>query len=302
MASLVARILLGGCILVLSGVISFLTWFVFFSHSGEELPLGDEDGIMSVPTLEDVLDDPGPVQELSREERFILEQHFDAIGGIKSLSLVRSIWSTGTISFPGGGTFPIVVIKSNPNQIRVTVTRPEGQLVLVSSPEDKWRCLWKGGSLLLVEDLDQETADGLFRSSYVVSELFLSMQNSWTVEYVGQKAFNYEMAHCFEVVISEQSRIRFFIDPETFLDVGREEWNFDPDGELLFTRIIIKDHMDIGELTVGKRLELFENNALKHSIEIDDVEVNPGVLPETFTRPDEALVVKAVSAAAEPDP
>lgn len=301
MASRIARVLVCLSLVVLLGMASYLIWSLFTMPSESvpgEVVFREES---AAPQLEEVLEDLSPIQGLSREERFFLDQHLEAIGGIKSLNSVRSLLSTGTITFADGGEFPLVVVKKQPNKIRVTMKRPEGQLVLVSTPEEQWSCLWRGGTLVNVGELDTATAEGLERSSYVVSELFLSMQNSWTVEYLGQQAFNYEMAHCFEVELSDRHRVRFYIDPETFLDTGREEWTFDENGELLLTRIFISDHLDIGGLKVGGKLELYENNEYKQTFVITDVEVNPGILPGTFHRPEAAPLVRQASAEAVPD-
>jgi hypothetical protein len=170
--------------------------------------------------LEEALPDSELVPRLGPNERTILENHFAALGGVDRLASIRSILSSGELTFADGHVRPIVMVKKRGSLLRLSMKTPEGQLVMVVTPDDSWQCLWQAGRLILLEDLPEKEAEKLRRSSYVVSELYLAMQNSWTVSYLGDQAFNYEMAHCFEVKVSDRNLIRFFIDPETYLDSG----------------------------------------------------------------------------------
>jgi outer membrane lipoprotein-sorting protein len=235
--------------------------------------------------LETVLGDLPALPKLGRRERDIIENHFAAIGGVRLLSSIRSLLSTGEITTEDGSVHGVVIAKKDGTRMRVSVRTPKGQLVMVVSPGDDWRALWQEGRLVQVTDLDDEDRQRFRRSSYIVSELFMAMQNSWTISYLGDQAFNYRMAHCFEVKLNSREVIRFFIDPDTYLDLGREEWVFDAEGNLTITRMVGTDHLNIGGLLVPGRIETYENNVLKQTFAVTDVEVNPGILASTFRRP-----------------
>ena len=145
----------------------------------------------------------------------------------------------------------------------------------------------------MMEDLEPEEAERLRRGAYVVSELYLAMQNSWTVRYLGEQAFNYEMAHCFEVKVSDRNSIRFFIDPLTYMDTGREEWLFDEEGTLTITRVIGSEHMDISGLKVPGKVEIYENNVYQQTFVAVDTEVNPGIFADAFERPNQPVEAPA---------
>jgi hypothetical protein len=281
------KVLIPVGVVVFAGFSFGLTWILsnWQGELVEDVAAPSERPAPARVPLEEALPESAAVPNLGPNERAILEQHFVAIGGVDRLASIRSILSSGEITFAGGEVRPIVVVKKQGARLRLSMRTPEGQLVMVVTPEDSWRCLWQAGRLVLLEDLDAAEAEDLRRSAYVVSELYLAMQNSWTVRYLGQQAFNYEMAHCFEVKVNDRNSIRFFIDPETFLDAGREEWLFDSEGTLTITRVVGSEHMDISGLKVPGKVEIFENNVYRQTFLAVDAEVNPGIFADAFERP-----------------
>jgi hypothetical protein len=235
--------------------------------------------------LETVLADSPALPKMGERERAILERHFAAIGGTRRLATIKSLLSTGEISFPDGSRHDVVIAKKEGPRIRVSVRSSTGQRVMAVTPDDAWQCLWREGRLVSVKDLSDAERRSLRRSAYIVSELFLAMRNPWTVRFIGEQAFNYRMAHCFEVKLSNREVVRFFIDPETYLDLGREEWSFDAEGGISIIRHIGSEHMDIAGLLVPGHIETYENNVLLQTFVATDVEVNPGILDSTFDRP-----------------
>ena len=229
---------------------------------------------------------PGP---MNYAERAVLERHFSAIGGVDALSGVSSIRISGKLAFPDGKTQDIIVVKKGGDRIRVTMRMPGWQRVVALTPEDKWEALWNMGELHAVRDMDVKEAESLRRSGYVTSELFMALQNSWEISYAGQKDFNYKMAHCFEVRIDKNLLIRFFIDPTTFLDVGREDRLYLEDGGMDLTRHLYSDHFESNGLLVPAKVMTSVNDELKQTFTIEQVDINPGILDTGFERPPEPV-------------
>jgi hypothetical protein len=226
---------------------------------------------------------PGP---MSYAERTVLDRHFAAIGGVDRLSSISSIRILGELKFTDGSTQEIIIIKKGGDRIRVTTRALTWQRVVVATPEDAWEAIWRTGKLFDVKDIDPEERDSLMRNSYVTSELFMALQNDWEISYVGQKDFNYKMAHCFEVRTGPQELIRFFVDPVTFLDAGREDRLYKEDGGFELVRHIYSDHFDSNGLMVPKLVESGVNEELLHVFHIAQVELNSGILESSFVRPE----------------
>lgn len=236
-------------------------------------------------SLEALVPDADALPAPKSINRAVLERHFDAIGGVKRLASINSLLVMGDVILPDDAVIPFVIAKKKGERIRVSVKRQNLTILSVVTPEDAWRSVRRDGILASVEDLPEEDQENMRRSSYVVSELFLAMNNSWTIEYLGQQAFDYQMAHCYEVKVDPRHFIRFYLDPESFLDIGREERVFDGEGTLTIARIVNSEHMDISGLTVPSKIETFVNGELKQTFIAKDVELNPGILDSTFIRP-----------------
>lgn len=236
-------------------------------------------------SLEALVPDADALPAPKSINRAVLERHFDAIGGVKRLASINSLLVMGDVILPDDAVIPFVIAKKKGERIRVSVKRQNLTILSVVTPEDAWRSVRRDGILASVEDLPEEDQENMRRSSYVVSELFLAMNNSWTIEYLGQQAFDYQMAHCYEVKVDPRHFIRFYLDPESFLDIGREERVFDGEGTLTIARIVNSENMDISGLTVPSKIETFVNGELKQTFIAKDVELNPGILDSTFIRP-----------------
>lgn len=274
-------------IILVSVLLLALIWTLLRNRDGAEPVFQETAQVEESPeaTLETLVPDPSVVPKPRSMDRAVLERHFAAIGGVKRLTSINSLLVSGEVILPTGETLSMVMAKKLGQRIKVSITKPEGTMVMVVTPEDSWRSYRRNGLTIGVEDISPEESENMMRSAYVVSELFLAMSNSWSIEYLGQQAFNYEMAHCYEVKLNQRHFIRFYIDPESFLDIGREERLFDEDGTLTVTRVVTSEHMDIGGLQVPRKSESYKNNELQQTFVVNDVEVNPGILDGTFIRP-----------------
>jgi hypothetical protein len=238
-----------------------------------------------VTPVADSLAEMGFDRPMGMAERSVLDQHFAALGGFNAISSVSSLRFSGKVTFAGGITQQVVAVKKNHDRMRVTVRNNVVQVSICISPEDNWRARWERGQLVMVEDLPPEEVEKQGWYIYMVSELFLAMQRGWDFEYLGVRDFNYKMAHVFEVRPHPRHSIRFYLDPETFLDVGREDRIFEKDGTLSITRRYYSGHFEAGSMMMPGKLEVFLNGEKTQDVELEQGEVNPGILGNFFDRP-----------------
>ena len=218
-------------------------------------------------------------------ERAVLDQHFKALGGIQAISSVSSLRFSGKVEFADGTVQDVFVVKKGGDRMRISVRTPVSQTSIVVSPGDNWRAVWQLEHVVSVEDLSPEELESHMRYIYVVSELYLAMEKGWKMNYLGQHDFNYRMAHVFEVKPHARHSVRFFIDPETFLDVGREDRIFEEDGTLTITQRLNSDHIKANRLTIPGTVATYLNGELSQTLHIERGEVNSGVLDSVFNRP-----------------
>lgn len=266
-----------------------LVW-VLRNWRGETNYSGTDDPVVEVEqsTIREAIraeEESGVVLPLSVAARSVLDKHFDAIGGVPKISSISSFRMSGTVVLSDDQALDIVVIKKTGNKLRLSERFANNQRVQVLSPSDSWIAFWQNGVLESVEDMSEEAREKHRHNTNVVSELWLSFQRNWDTKYVGQRDFNYKMAHVFEVQTTPRHTVRFLIDPDTYLDIGQEELNFEEDGSLQITRRIHSEHREWQGLVVPGKIEVFRNNELLQTIQVKDVAVNPGVLDSVFARP-----------------
>ncbi len=230
-------------------------------------------------------EESGVVLPMSVAARSVLERHFAAIGGIQKISSISSFRMSGSVHFADGESIDVIIVKKSGNKMRITDKFPNGERVRVVSPNDNWVAYWQHGVLLRVEDMTEQERERQSHNTNVVSELWLSFQNSWDLQYIGQRDFNYKMTHVFEVQMNPRHSVRFMIDPDTFLDIGHEERNFEEDGRLQIVRRINSDHQEWNGLMVPGKIEVFVNDELTQTIHVKNIAVNPGILDSIFVRP-----------------
>jgi len=113
----------------------------------------------------------------------------------------------------------------------------------------------------------------------------MAPERAWSLRYLGNRDFNYQLCHAFEVKHSDGRTVRFFIDPETHYDIGREEVDWNEEGEVVVTRRYQSDFEEVGGFTFPRTVTFRENGELVQQIKVESVAINPGILETAFTRP-----------------
>ena len=233
----------------------------------------EEEGFMDLP--------------LSVAEQAVLDQHFQALGGVFRLSQIKSLRVYGTVSQANGGEYAISIVKKIGGFMLVSMKADIGQVKIVLTPDGGWQeTASKVGNVLENRELTPEEFNEHRRYVYLWNELFLAKESDWPVYYLGERNFNYKMAHVFEVKTDDMIMVRFYIDPETFLDVGREDLLFKEDGTIDIFKRINKSHFDSNGIKFAEAVDVYKNGELIQQITVEGADLNVGVLQSTFSRPD----------------
>jgi hypothetical protein len=227
----------------------------------------------------------GPVQLLGIAERAVLDRHFVVLGGLDKLSSISSLRFSGKVTFNSGLVQDVVVIKKGGVSMRTSVKTKQVQTTRVVTEKESWRAVWVNGQLVEVLDLTDKEAEDSFRYINVASELYLAQQNDWRLSYQGMKDFNYKMAHAFELVLDPRHTVVYFIEPKTFLDLGRVDRVFEADGTFVVTRRVHSEHFDANGITLPGKIDIFQNGELVQVFDLWSAQFNSGVLDSVFQRP-----------------
>lgn len=291
-----------GAVLLLSALLFSLLVLVLRNWQGEVVDSAPIAASVPAP-VEEVLEWDGQ-ERLSPAGRAVLQRHFAALGGGQRIGSVISLLATGDMEFASGERLPAVFILKG-DEMRLSLKTANGQDIWVVGEEDAWHCRWRAGNLVEREDLGSEGRTQLFLSRYSLQPLYQQVRESGQLGYMGTQPFEYKMSHCFEMEGPDRSRLRYYIDADTFLDVGMEMRVFENDGTLRILRQIYGERMDIGGLQVPKRISGYIDGDLVQTFEIADIDLNVGIFDSTFARPTDPLVeepsVKAESFGGAPD-
>ena len=284
-----ATLLMVGLVLLLLGILVIAAAFLLTSTEKATPPPKPK----PVSQYRDLEAKPGPEGSVDEEilpmapkERELLNRHFTAVGGINNFISMSSFRVAGDLDMGQGHIYGAILIKKGRDLERTTIRTPDFIEAKVLTPDDHWVAYWELGELVKVEDMGSDEIREMSLQAPVVDEIFRALQSGWLMQYAGQKNFNYHMAHVFEVQSGQRRTTRFYIDPETFFNVGREDLTFDQDGTLSIVRRVYSDYIDASGLTIPGLVETYIDDQLYATFHVSTAELNPGVLDSVFYRPE----------------
>ena len=226
-----------------------------------------------------------PKSALSLSERALLDAHFAALGGVDNLARVQSVRIKAMLQLPGNPDQDLVVLKKSGDRVRITVRAGNWQRTATVTPDGDWYAVWKAGQLQKSGDLDPLERAAILRYPHVKNELLMALEQSWNIHYTGEEIFQGRRAHGFEIVMEEGRRVRFFLDPESHLCLGREEWEKQSDGRLSWTHALYEDYMDVGGYVVPARTTTLVEGEVRQILIVQEMEMNAGILDSVFQLP-----------------
>lgn len=288
---------------VLLSAVLFTVLVVVLRNWQGRVDYSEAPSVVEAPVAEEPLQWDGN-ERLSPTGRAVLQKHFAALGGGQRIGAVISLLATGEMAFASGEVLPAVFILKG-GQMRLSLKTSSGQEVWATSVDDAWYCRWRAGNLVERADLTEAGWDQLNLSRYSLQPLYRQIRESGQLGYLGTQPFEYKMSHCFEMEGPDRTRLRFYIDADSFLDVGMEMRRFQEDGTLHILRQVYSERMDIGGLQVPGRIAGYIDGALVQTFNISDVDLNVGIFDTTFARPMDPLAeepnFKAESFGGAPD-
>jgi hypothetical protein len=277
----------GLAILLTLLVIAFLFGIAYISSNWRETEVPTELPVMHEEPVQggDSMEAFAPYAGLNAEGKRILKRHFESLGGRASISRIRSLRIEGIIELEEELQRDLLILKKGGDHLRLSLSGPDATIVMTISPQDSWQSVERAGRLLEVKDMNPKQKLELSDSLDLVTELLLAPERGWSLRYLGNRDFSYKVCHAFEVEHSDGHIIRFFLDPDHFYDIGREEVYKDEDGEVVVMRRYQSDFEKVDGFTFPKTVIIRENEEVVQKIMVESVSINPGILETAFTRP-----------------
>ena len=237
----------------------------------------------------------------------VLQRHAQAHGDAALRQNLKSIRIRGHIVSPQGN-YDMVLIKKRPQLARMTLFLPEGlRKVRAYDGDLVWEMVDQYDAALEPEKqvLPPDEAQIFIRDSRFLGHLLESETSGLKLEFVGRsyvnpreellhspsasgtesdKASLKESIECFHLrdASSDKSRIEFFLDTETFLEVKiiSQKW----DGETWQNyEHYLSDYRDLGPIQGAFRVDTYHNGNFHSGLRVDAVNFNIGIYSEYFS-------------------
>lgn len=247
----------------------------------EEAALLENDASPAHDDPQDFITLPG----LSKEGSRILSLHFQSLGGRSTLMDLKTMRLRGILRQPDQPDRRIVVMKRGGDHVRINISLENQRIALALSPEDAWEAFWRQGRLLRVEDASDQTLWNLNESVALLPELLVAWNRDWPISYLGDREFDYQLCHAFEIKPYGNQPYVVYIDPKTYRDIAIRKMTRDPDGKLVEYTYTKTDFAEAGQYVYPETMKIYRNDDFLQEILVDDLVINAGVLSTSFNRP-----------------
>ena len=245
-----------------------------FSSAVETLkPLGEQSELILRQTAMPVLDET----HLGR----ILTRHYNqGLGGPESWRKIESSRVTGSLNVDGR-ELEMAAYQKKPNLIKIILVSENGSLMLGYDGEQAWRHLPntkdESAAPMAVEEARRFIHVALF-GNYLLYPYRLGKTNS----FIDTVPVNGNICHQIRVTLETDFQIDYYIDIRTYLET--KVVHFDVKNKTTKSTVFSDYRWEAG-MPVAQKVVSYENGELVSRLDIEEVQINTGVMPWMFKIP-----------------
>ena len=214
--------------------------------------------------------------------RELLRRFSIAVAGREGFDRLQSLRVEGEIHLPEGGMYPYVLSKRSPNRIRLQMSEQGLRIIHGYDGVNAWRSIERMGDLIDVKAIPIEDMEAFVRHADITPELHDFERKGWNLRYAGQVDWNDRKVYKIEGKRGDR-RTDFFLSETSFIEVGRESWLESLPEER--ERTHYRDFQRIDGFQFAMEVEHYQNEEWVQRLNIDKIEINPGILNHLFSRP-----------------
>ncbi|NBD38065.1 MAG: hypothetical protein GVY10_05815 [Verrucomicrobia bacterium] len=217
----------------------------------------------------------------------ILYKHWDAVGGVRNWSEIKSIRLKGRIE-RDGNIVDFCIVKKRPNQIRATVTVPipgsnkkTVQIIRAHDGKTAWTATrLEGASEMQIEELAPAAAAELHAGAGVQPRLIKLWREGAVLKKLPAGEVNGRQAHCIEAR-NEETGVRYVFYLSTVNHQLLASESHFPDGSTTYSGF--SHYEEFGGILLPRR-SYFQSPRTGRSLMItESVEVDLGIVQEYFS-------------------
>lgn len=212
----------------------------------------------------------------SKVEKILSRYYNDGLGGAENWAKLESVKLVGEVS-NGGEVFELTAYLKKPNLIKLSIRRPENQLILVRCYDGAtaWRELPEQAAELMPEDKARYFGHSAVFGSY----LLFPYEEGKTIEFIETVPVEGEICHHLRVTLDTGYQVHYYLDIRSFLEVKVTNTDLHNDTS---NSNIYREHSHESGWPVVTHSESYENGESVGTLRIEKISVNAGVMPWMF--------------------
>ncbi|NIN73221.1 MAG: hypothetical protein GTO46_15115 [Gemmatimonadetes bacterium] len=231
-----------------------------------------------------VLAAPAQAQDLDE----VLNNYYEAIGGLEAWQSVQSIKMTGKMMMGGMGIeAPFTVMAKRPNMARIEFVFQGITGVQAYDGETAWQVMPFMGNPD-PEEVPDDQAEDLWETADVDGPLVGWEESGHTVELLGQEETEGTQAYKLKVTMKSGSVQYYYLDAEYFIPI-RMEGVREVQGRTVEFETIVSDYKEVGGLMIAHSIEARPKGApAGQAVTIDLIELNVELGDSLFVMPEKS--------------
>jgi outer membrane lipoprotein-sorting protein len=227
---------------------------------------------------------PAQAQDLDE----VLNNYYEAIGGMDAWQSVQSIKMTGKMVMGGMGIeAPFTVMAKRPNMARIEFVFQGMTGVQAYDGETAWQVMPFMGNPD-PEEMTDDDAEDLWETADVDGPLIGYEESGHTVELLGMEETEGTQAYKLKVTMNSGSVQYYYLDAEYFVPI-RMEGVREVQGNTVEFETIVSDYKEVGGLMIAHSIEARPKGApAGQVVTIDLVELNVELDDELFVMPEKS--------------
>ncbi len=247
-----------------------------FTAWGGEVLQPPEDGILTDAVRSRAMPDTGD----SRIGRILARYYNKGLGGPEAWESIISMRSRGVIQLEAGESLEIEALQRKPDRMKVVI-RQDGResLILAHDGQTAWRLVAGDARATSLEGTE---ARRFIHSSGFGSHLLYPYARGKKIEYIETIPVAQKVCHKLRVHLETGYQVDYYIDVSDYHEFMVD--NLDLQSGMVNT-VRYGDYTVVSGMPMAMRVENLEDGKLVSVLELDDFQVNIGIMPWMFEMP-----------------
>ena len=243
-----------------------------------------------VVTGEDLLKPVEPVTQImrdtampelgdSRVEKILSQYYINGLGGNEFWDDIESFQLEGTLALEGID-FVLNAFQKKPNLLKMLIQHPETDILIEMGYDGE--VAWKQMPRTDAKPMGVQETRRFAQSSCFGSHLLYPFQEGKTIRYIDTAPLDGQICHQVQVTTAAGYKIDYYIDIRTFLEAKMV--SVDTTTGFVSTLVYSDYSREVG-LPIPLTVKSYENSEWVSTFTIDEIKLNPGLMPWMFHLP-----------------